>query len=62
MSTHRYDVLVAGAGSSGAVAAIAAARTGARTLLVDRLGVLGGISTSVLVTFDAVFTPGTRPG
>jgi hypothetical protein len=61
MSTHRYDVLVAGAGSSGAVAAIAAARTGARTLLVDRLGFLGGISTSVLDTFYAFYTPGTRP-
>lgn len=38
----RYDVLVAGGGTAGAIAAIAAARTGARTLLVERYGALGG--------------------
>ncbi|MBF8189950.1 FAD-dependent oxidoreductase [Nonomuraea sp. K274] len=37
-----YDVAVAGGGTAGAVAAIAAARTGARTLLVERYGTLGG--------------------
>ncbi len=56
-----YDVVVVGAGSSGSVAAIAAARLGARTLLVDRLGYLGGISTSVLDTFYAFYTPGEHP-
>jgi glycine/D-amino acid oxidase-like deaminating enzyme len=35
-------VLVAGSGPAGFVAAIAAARLGAKTLLVERLGLLGG--------------------
>jgi len=61
MSDERYDVLVVGAGSAGTTAAVAAARTGARTLLVDRFGFLGGTSTAVLDTFYAFYTPGQRP-
>ena len=53
------DVLVVGAGSAGSTAAIAAARTGASTLVVDRLPFLGGTSTAVLDTFYGFFTPGT---
>lgn len=37
-----YDVVIAGGGTAGVVAAIASGRTGARTLLIDRYGFLGG--------------------
>ena len=37
-----YDVVVAGAGTAGIVAAIAAARNGVRVLLLERGGFLGG--------------------
>jgi glycine/D-amino acid oxidase-like deaminating enzyme len=57
----RYDVVVVGAGSAGATAAISAARSGARTLLVDRLAFMGGTSTAVLDTFYAFWTPGAAP-
>lgn len=37
-----YDVIVCGGGTSGVAAAIAASRAGAETLLVERVGSLGG--------------------
>jgi len=40
------DVLVAGGGTAGCVAAIAAARNGANVLLVERQGFLGGMLTA----------------
>lgn len=53
------DVVVVGAGSAGAVAAITAARAGADTLLVERQGYPGGTSTAVLDTFYGFYTPGS---
>ena len=48
-----YDLVVCGGGPAGASAAIAAARLGAKTLLVEATGCLGGMGTSGLVTaFD----------
>jgi hypothetical protein len=55
------DVCVVGAGSAGSTAAIAAARSGASVLLVDRLPFLGGTSTAVLDTFYGFYTPGAAP-
>jgi len=40
------DVVVAGGGTSGFIAATAAARTGAKTILVERFGYLGGCTTA----------------
>lgn len=37
-----YQVVIAGGGPAGIIAAIAAARNGVRTLLIERLGFLGG--------------------
>jgi hypothetical protein len=48
-----YDLLVAGGGPAGCAAAICAGRLGARVLLAEALGCLGGTGTSGLVTaFD----------
>lgn len=44
-SAGRYDVVVCGGGPAGFIAAIAAARKGARTAIVERYGFLGGMAT-----------------
>ena len=53
------DVVVVGSGTAGATAAIAAARTGASVLVVEKQGFMGGISTAVLDTFYGFYTPGS---
>ena len=45
------DVLVAGGGPAGIAAATAAACSGARTLLVERYGHLGGLATGGMVLY-----------
>jgi hypothetical protein len=44
-----WDVIIAGGGPSGCAAAIAASRDGAKTLLIESTGCLGGMGTSGLV-------------
>lgn len=57
MKTLEYDVVVIGGGPSGVNAAIAAAREGVKTLLVERYGYLGGMLTNggvgPMMTFHA---------
>jgi hypothetical protein len=54
--TARPDVLVVGGGSAGVAAAVAAARNGADTLLVERFSYTGGLATGgmivLLLTMD----------
>jgi hypothetical protein len=45
-----YDVAVLGGGPAGIAAAVAAARAGCRTLLIERYGFLGGMGTAAGVT------------
>lgn len=44
-----YDVIVGGGGVAGVGASVAAARSGAKTLLVERFGFLGGVATAGLM-------------
>lgn len=48
MFEANYDVIVVGGGPGGVPAAIAAKRAGARTLLIERSGILGGMAVSGL--------------
>lgn len=51
-----YDVIVCGGGPAGFIAAITAAREGAKTTLVERYSFLGGMATAGYVTPISVFT------
>jgi hypothetical protein len=49
-SKRSWDVIVLGGGTAGTIAAIKAARAGAKTLVVEALGSLGGTGTNAQVT------------
>lgn len=56
-----YDVVVVGGGPSGWVAAVAAARCGAKTALIERYGFFGGAATAGLVVpISGYFKNGRR--
>ncbi len=49
------DVAVIGGGTAGVFAAIAAARTGARTVLIEKNSILGGTMTAANVNYPGLF-------
>ncbi|MDR0833664.1 MAG: FAD-dependent oxidoreductase [Candidatus Symbiothrix sp.] len=51
----QYDVVVCGGGPAGIIAAVAAARGGARTAIIERYGFFGGMATAGLVAPISVF-------
>jgi hypothetical protein len=55
MKQQQYDVVVVGGGTAGLVAAIQAGRAGARTLLAERNGMLGGTLTMGGINYPAHF-------
>lgn len=60
MYEKAFDVIIAGGGVSGTAAAIAAARAGARTLLLEQSGYLGGTLTSCGVAPMMTFFAGDQ--
>ncbi|SFK96679.1 FAD dependent oxidoreductase [Paenibacillus sp. 1_12] len=59
--SHTPDVVVIGGGATGIAAAIAAARNGANTLLIEQRGYLGGMGTAALVPAFCPYTDGEKP-
>jgi hypothetical protein len=60
--TEKYDVVVVGGGAGGLAAAVGAARSGCRTLLVERYGFMGGAATNAQVlAYCGFFLAGPAP-
>lgn len=59
-SDDSWDVIVVGGGPAGCAAATAAAREGAKTLLVEATGALGGMGTSGLVPWFCGYHDGEK--
>ena len=57
---YEADVIVVGGGPGGIGAAVSAAQCGAKTVLVERCGFLGGMGTGGLVTMFPHMTGGTN--
>ena len=55
-----YDVIVIGGGPSGCAAAWAASHYGAKTMLIESSGALGGMATMGVVTSLAPFSDGEK--
>lgn len=55
-----YEVIVVGGGPAGCAAAIAAAREGSKTLLIESGGFLGGMATKALVNTWCPFSDGEK--
>lgn len=63
MRTLSCDVLVVGGGSAGVSAALAAARAGAKTMLLEQASQLGGMGSQALVhTFCGLYHPKVEAG
>jgi FAD dependent oxidoreductase len=62
MHDDRYDVVIVGGGAAGVAAAIGARRCGARTLLVETYGCLGGAATMKnVLSYCGLYTCGEVP-
>lgn len=59
--SKEIDVVIVGGGATGIAAAIASARNGARTLLIEQRGFLGGMGTVALVPAFCPFTDKVKP-
>lgn len=57
---NHWDVIVVGGGPGGCTAAISAAREGARTLLIEAMGQLGGMGTLGMVPAWCPFSDGEK--